>query len=153
MYQGLSLQQLAIQIENDARVQKDMIAPTDQIRMNSADKGILLTIEGQGQYGVNDNTQSQISARLGIPKRYYDRMQKDAPDLLAHNVNTWFNHKPEPRMIRTITDGGPSDTDGIARAFLSNRYRRIDHLMVAQAVLPQILEHGGLKPIQSSIPG
>lgn len=151
MHRGLSLQELAAKIENDARSQKDLIAPTDQIRMTVVDNDVNLSIDGHGQYGINENTHGQISARLAIPKKYYDRMLSDAPTLLSQNVNTWFQANPEPRMVRTITDRGPAGTDGLARAFLSNRYRRIDHIMVAQAVLPQILEHGGLTPIQNAI--
>ena len=54
------------------------------------------------------------------------------PILLAHNVNTWLHRGPEQRMIRTI--------DGRARAFLSNRYRRIDNIDIAQMTLPIIQE-------------
>ena len=55
-------------------------------------------------------------------------MPEEKPDLLAANVNAWFRHSPSKRLLRTM--------DGTARAFLSNRYRRIDNYEIATAVLP-----------------
>lgn len=47
----------------------------------------------------------------------------EAPELLAQNLNCWFTKEPAQRMLRTL--------DGTARAYLSNRYRRIDNLLYA----------------------
>ncbi|MEY8420593.1 DUF932 domain-containing protein [Oscillospiraceae bacterium 44-5] len=58
-------------------------------------------------------------------------LQEDA-DLLSCNVNRWLQRAPEQRMIRTM--------DGRARAFLSNRYRRIDNIDIARVTLPIIKE-------------
>ena len=57
-------------------------------------------------------------------------MLSDYPELLAENVNSWFQREPTQRMVRTL--------DGTVRAFLSNRYRRIDNLDIAEIVLPVI---------------
>ena len=59
-------------------------------------------------------------------------MRKEAPEPLATNVNEWFHNKPERRMIRTL--------DGQARAFLSDRYRRLDNYDLASTVLPILIE-------------
>ena len=80
--------------------------------------------------GVNEVAHRQIGAALGIPAKYYDKMRSSNPDLLTANVNGWFNHTPSTRMVRTL--------DGTARAFLSERYRRIDNYEIAEAVLPII---------------
>lgn len=64
----------------------------------------------------------------------YNRMRSAAPELLAANVNEWFQSQPERRMIRTL--------DGKARAFLSDRYRRLDNFDLAEAVLPVLSEMG-----------
>lgn len=78
---------------------------------------------------VNDHAHGQIAARLGIPKKYYDRMREEAPNLLDRNVNFWFYGKPERRMIRML--------DGNVRAFMSDRYRRLDNVDLMQhAVVP-----------------
>jgi hypothetical protein len=61
-------------------------------------------------------------------QKYLRRMQAEAPKLLASNVNHWFKETPERRMVRTL--------DGNIRAFLSDRYMRVDNTDVAEAVLP-----------------
>jgi hypothetical protein len=68
-------------------------------------------------FDLNATAHRQIAAHTGVPTKYYDRMYKDNPALLTHNVNSWFQNEPAPRMLRTL--------NGTARAFLSNRYRRI----------------------------
>jgi hypothetical protein len=59
-------------------------------------------------------------------------MRQERPDLLAANINTWLAAKPEKRLVRTL--------DGQVRAFLSDKYRPLDHIDLAEAVLP-VLQH------------
>ena len=59
-------------------------------------------------------------------------MQDESPHLLDQNVNEWFSKNPERRMIRVL--------DGKVRAFLSDRYRRLDNLELCATVLPVINE-------------
>ena len=66
----------------------------------------------------------------------YKRQLEEYPQLLAQNVNAWFQREPSVRMIRTI--------EGTARAFLSNRYRRIDNLDIASIVLPVLQDMEGM---------
>jgi hypothetical protein len=77
---------------------------------------------------VLDRAHDQIAGHLKIPKRYYDRLYAELPELLDENVNRLLRHNPERRMIRTL--------DGRARAFLSDRYRRLDNGELARVVLP-----------------
>ena len=74
----------------------------------------------------------QLGTYLNIPQKYYDRMLQEDTGLLSYNVNRWLQRTPEQRMIRTM--------DGRARAFLSNRYRRIDNIDIAKVTLPIIGE-------------
>jgi hypothetical protein len=67
-----------------------------------------------------------------IPAAYYKRMREEAPDLLATNVNRWFEKYPAKRMVRTL--------DGRARAFLSDGYRPLEHADLAEAVMPILFE-------------
>ncbi|MBQ1915450.1 MAG: DUF932 domain-containing protein, partial [Selenomonadaceae bacterium] len=92
----------------------------------------MATGQDRQEFCVNDLAHQQISARLGIPYRYYQKMQTEQPRLLDENVNTWFQQTPERRMMRVM--------GGNVRAFLSDRYRRLDHLELCAAVLPII--HG-----------
>ena len=72
---------------------------------------------------------SSIPVTLTLTSVSYTHLDvyKRQPELLAENVNSWFQREPTQRMVRTL--------DGTVRAFLSNRYRRIDNLDIAEIVL------------------
>ena len=98
-----------------------------------------------GPVAANAHAHAQISSHLEIPKKYYLKMLEQEPDLLAHNVNTWFDANPKKRMFRTMTTNGSDDPNAprmaFARGFLSNSYRRgIDSLELTDAILP-VLEN------------
>ena len=87
---------------------------------------------------IQQTAHRQLGTHLNIPWKYYDRMLQTEPGLLAHNVNHWLRRgDPTQRMLRTI--------DGKARAFLSERYRRIDNFDLTAATLPVIAEMQGAR--------
>lgn len=146
MKSGRTLQDLAMELDRQTKVKRDLIVNTQVMGLSkdSADDHMLLGInKGRGdgglieieQMNVNSIAHRQISQHLGIPARYYDKMRDEYPELLAANVNGWFNKEPSNRMLRTL--------DGTVRAFLSDRYRRIDNHEVASAVLPIISKMDG----------
>ena len=134
MKAGKTLQELAIELDRQQAVKKDMIVDMGALSMDTGDAGLALQVTGgnmAAQYGINDIAHRQIGQTLKIPALYYDRMRTEYPELLAQNVNGWFSRTPDTkRMLRTM--------DGTARALLSDRYRRIDNFEVASAVLPII---------------
>lgn len=136
---GKTLQELAIELDRQNQAKRDLLVDTPALQLNHTNGVLTLSIDSAPvtsrdsiieQMGVNDIAHRQIGQHLGIPAKYYDKMRSTFPELLAQNVNGWFNQTPSRRMIRTL--------DGTARAFLSDRYRRIDNHEVAQAVLPII---------------
>lgn len=134
MKAGKTLQELAIELDRQQAVKKDMIVDMGALSMDTGEAGLALQVTGSNmttQYGINDIAHRQIGQTLKIPALYYDRMRAEYPELLAQNVNGWFSRTPDTkRMLRTM--------DGTARALLSDRYRRIDNFEVASAVLPII---------------
>ena len=134
MKAGKTLQELAIELDRQQAVKKDMIVDMGALSMDTSDIGLALQVTGgstSAQYGINDIAHRQIGQHLKIPALYYDRMKSEYPELLVQNVNGWFSRTPDTkRMLRTL--------DGTARALLSDRYRRIDNFEVASAVLPII---------------
>ena len=103
-----------------------------------------LAIDGKTYgYQVSNIAHQQIASRLNIPYRYYQKMQAEEPELLDSNVNTWLNKNAERRMIRVL--------DGKVRAFLSDRYRRLDNLELCAAVLPVIQEMKGANIISCEV--
>ncbi len=141
MQKGLSLTDLAKQIEAIEAGKKDYVVPTTKINMTPDSR---IHIDGIGAFGMKPLAHDQIAQRLQIPTPYYRRMQAQQPDLLAANVNAWLNHEPERRFVRTV--------DGEVRAFLSDRYRPRENQSVAAAVLPILLnQHNGIEIMSSSI--
>lgn len=139
MKAGKTLQELAIELDRQQAVKKDMIVDMGALSMDTGEAGLALQVTGSNmtaQYGINDIAHRQIGQTLKIPALYYDRMRAEYPELLAQNVNGWFSRTPDTkRMLRTM--------DGTARALLSDRYRRIDNFEVASAVLPIISSMDG----------
>ena len=131
MKQGKSLQELAVEIERQKTSKRDFLADTPKLNLTLEGN---LELAGVGSFNPTENCHAQISDRLKIPKRYYDRMREAAPELLQHNVNHWFGTNPEKRLVRTL--------DGSARAFLSDRYRVLDNFDLMEASLPIIQEQG-----------
>lgn len=141
MKTGKTLTELAMELERQSQARKDYIADTRVLEMTPTAE-LTLANESFQEFPITDHAHSQIAARLDIPTKYYNRMRTEAPNLLAANVNEWFHSKPERRMVRTL--------DGNIRAFLSERYRRLDNFELAQAVLPVLAEMGEGVQIVSS---
>jgi hypothetical protein len=139
MKQGFkTIQELYQKLEDQRENRKDMIADTRSLIVNSTDGTSTLSVSTGNDvmtYAVSDVAHRQIADRLGIPFKYYDRMRLEYPDLLDRNINGWLQKNPEKRMLRTL--------DGRLRAFLSDRYRRLDNLELVDHVLPVIAQMKG----------
>jgi hypothetical protein len=140
MQKGKSIVELAQEIQTRADNSQDYISDTREISMGY--DGESISIGDELKLEVNELAHGQIAERTGIPKKYYEIMRNEAPELLATNVNTWFHDKPKRRMVRT--------TDNTARAFLSDRYKRIDNNVIAEAALPALLDSSSQFDIVSS---
>lgn len=92
------------------------------------------TDDGVEGYLPSEHMLGQISTDLGIPKRYFDRMQAEAPALFKRNVHHWLYEEPQRRMIRAY-EGKDAFT---GRAWLSDRYRRLDNIEIARKLLPEL---------------
>ncbi len=139
MKQGIkSIQELYQNLEEQRENRKDIIADTRSLVVASTD-GITTLSVSTGEdilsYAVSDVSHRQIAERLNIPFKYYERMRSDYPELLDKNINGWLQKNPEKRMLRTL--------DGKLRAFLSDRYRRLDNLELVDHVLPVIAQMKG----------
>lgn len=130
-------------VDGIAATAQDFVATTNAMRTDSSEDGTMLTLDGvrsdqPAAYPINDYAHTQIAARLGIPLQYYRRMQKDAPALLDANIDRWFNQPVERRLVRTL--------NGEVRAFLSDRYQRIDNIDIMRAISPVLAEIGKAHP-------
>lgn len=130
MKNGRTLTELAMEIERRANAKSDLVASTSNMGMTASTE---LCVGHDKSFKVNGIAHDQIGQHLEIPAKYYDKMLKDAPALLANNVNEWFARYPAPRMVRTL--------DGTARAFLSDKFSPdMENEDLAEAVLPVLLD-------------
>lgn len=137
MKAGRTLTELAAEIQRQADSKRDFVAPASKLAMDSSSPyhPVLAMQNGSvTRFGIKDTMHEQIASRLEIPRHYYDRMRTEQPDLLTTNVNTWLKHSQNKYMVRTL--------DGDARALLSDKYRPLDNIDLAEAVLPKLIDLG-----------
>jgi len=117
---------------------------------------------GDGLYVPTAVCDEGLAGRLDVPVAYLKRLRVERPDLYDANVNGWLHgRKARGRMtpggvMEITTPGIPSDArsflvrafrgddgeQGIARAFLSDRYAITDNLDVLMAALDGVREAG-----------
>ena len=137
MKTGRSILELAHEVERQAQTKRDFVAKTSAIELSYDQEfeRLLKLNVGDHKFGLNDLAHSQIGEYCAIPKAYYDRCRAEDPELLIHNVNRWIaSHKDEKRLVRTL--------DGSTRAFLSDAYRPLENIDLANAILPVLLNTG-----------
>lgn len=85
----------------------------------------------------NSHAHSQLATNLGIPQAYYRKMLAETPDLLAVNVNEWMDREASRRMVRLqkLNNGTHAS---VGRAYLSDRYRRLDIAELAERFVPML---------------
>jgi len=136
MKQGRTLEEVMKEIEEQSRMKEDFIVDTRSLVFTNNGEEQLLSMADE-TYHINDLAHGQIAEAISIPTKYYNRMRDTAPELLEQNVNHWFQNNPTKRLIRTI------GTD--ARAFLSDRYRRLDNEDLMEALLPVLSNFPGMR--------
>ena len=93
MKYGRSLQELAIELDRQAKVKKDYVATAGAMQMTAVNENFDLVI-GNTPFQLNENAHRQLGLQLKIPAPYYERMRAENPGLLMANVNGWFQQSP-----------------------------------------------------------
>lgn len=139
MNAGRTLQQLAAELERQNLTRKDFLAPQEKLTAivetfsHSDHKEVMIEGLNGEPMPLTPHAHKQVADHLGIPQKYYERMQVEQPQLLAANMNTWLHAAgAERRMVRTL--------DGKVRAFMSQKYRPLDNFELANAVLPKLID-------------
>lgn len=125
----MTIQELGSELKRQDAAKEDYIAPFSSLSMED-DATVRIR---KRSYNPTNLGHEQLCSRLGIGSRYYNRMLENCPDLLADNVNYWLQQAEEDVTLRCL--------DNRLRAVLSSSYRRIDHLDVAQRLLPAVKDH------------
>lgn len=141
MKPGLTMDQVVAEVDRQSKAKRDFRAPTKLLRVEPVHasnddslSSLELVVGDKGRFLVNRHATNQIAGRLQIPKKYWDLMAEKNPALLAHNVNEWFKANGDAALVRTLDDA--------ARAYLTPRYRTIDHDAVVRTLLPTLKEVG-----------
>lgn len=137
MQTGMTLQQLAAELDSKIARKHDLLADSRSmtVALTDEDDGPRLPrlcVGDEPPMAIRDHAHGQIAQRLDIPKRYYDRMKTQAPELFAESLNTWLGQSDGRRLIRAMLPGeGQLITE--VRAVLSDRYRRVENEQVFRA--------------------
>lgn len=133
-----TIDKLYTELQRQRASRQDLVADTRSLTVETLNGKSILSVTAKGKtlkYPIGDLAHRQIAERLKIPFAYYDRMRLEYPRLLDTNINSWLQRNPENRMLRIL--------DGRLRAFLSSRYRRLDHLELLEAIIPEINQMKG----------
>ena len=140
-------------VQQNAKV--DVVAPAQTITARDG----LIVVQGSeavitdsgvstadGVYRPTAIFDEGLAYKLNIPVGYVRRMREERPDLYDANVNGWLHgadgQTPDARsfLVRAFT--GYEGNEGIARAFLSDSYKRIDNLDILTATLEAVQQSG-----------
>ena len=167
MKQKVKLPELVEQLKNEQLQKRDFVVPASCIAMEEGrlivfnkeeDKALNDLIQGTGIVDADDKSlslkcltvaHSQLSDKLQIPKKYYDRLNSDNNlELLDVNVSWWFqNNNKNNYFLRTFVN--EETKKGFVRALLSDRFKVIDNYDVLFACLEAIKESGANVEIES----
>jgi hypothetical protein len=94
-----------------------------------------------GSFALSDVALGGVAKKLDIPGPYLRRMAAENVPALDYNVNTWLERDDRRFLVRCLRRT-PTSGDGTARAFLSDRYLRINNLDVLMAAIKGIEQAG-----------
>jgi len=153
MLNGRDIQDIALEIDATSSRKRDFIVPSNRLSLSEdfrirAFGKIFADAPGSGSMTSFETTpffRDQLGDKLRIPRAYMRRLEQDAPSLLSCNVNHWLFTEPKMRMIRTLdptplphprTPALRDDPLPVARAFLSDQYKRRDNDMLMNQLYP-----------------
>lgn len=116
---------------------KDYIVEPTKISVLPVEENGLSIAFKDKEFILHETAKKELALKLKIPYTYFSMLLESGhTNLLLKNINELLQDPRSPLMIRT--------TDNIARAVLSDRYKRLDNLEVAKTVL-QHMDNEDLK--------
>jgi hypothetical protein len=129
----MKLEKLIEELEGQKPLKWDRRISSSELKIVPLEAQVKLQMGSDDSFSVSQPCHVQIADKLEIPLKYYHKMEEEAPELLAENVNTWLQKTRKEFFIRGLGDS--------VRAFLSDRYRVIDHLDVLYCSLNELQAH------------
>jgi hypothetical protein len=130
---------MATELDRQANAKRDFIASTQHLTV-SEDAGLTIAMADNSQsFGTNSIFRRQLAEHYKVPYEYVDRLRTtdSLKPLFANTFNTFLQKQPSKQMVRTL--------DGNARAFRSDRFRPLDNIDLAEAVLPVAMNQPGMR--------
>jgi hypothetical protein len=141
---GKTLTELAAELDAQQQRKQDFIVDTREVRVITGESGMEVIVPSVAELRPQALFHRQLGREIGVRADLYDRLRDTHPVQFDHLVNGLLSRLPVEnrgravrRMVRTYSDDG-NGGQGIARAMLSDRYRRIDNHDLAESVLPII---------------
>lgn len=110
---------------------QDLIVNADAIRMTSNNS--IAISKYYDDYELNDVSHHQLAEKLGIPYKYYDKIDT-IPGLRQYNVEELLRVDKRRFFLRTY-----KGENSILRAVLSDRFQPFDNSMVMSAIQPLLI--------------
>ena len=142
-----TLSTLLQQVQEQANRSQDFLAPTDQLVLMTGDRGdgsnvsqIIMEQAGGMPTQIltaNDVAFDQIAQRAGLDVRTARRLQQGYSVEFDGLINAIWRKEPAVRMLRTYDNG---NNTGMARAFVSDKFKTFDNAHLLNAALPQLME-------------
>ena len=141
MKKGQEIKQMLKQINNDVKFKKDYIITLNALQINESNTTYpnLQITDSADQYNLNDHSLNNLCNKLEIGTKYISKCLPVSQSLVTHNLNFWINNtKSRDLMLRTVEG---HDINRV-RAIMTNRYKRIDNDVVANATLNKLMDMG-----------
>ena len=141
-----TLTALMERVKSDAAKKADFLTPTNDLqKVTDPDtKRPVLVIEAKGgeptrHLDINSVAFQQLAAHCDIETRTARRLQDHYPAEFDTLINAHFQKEPKRKMLRTFLD--TDETNGTARALLSDRFKCFDNDDMFQTILPPLMEN------------
>jgi len=132
------LEALVETLTYESKLKQDYVVPAGHVRYDALTGLLQLGNDVDKRYKLTDHAHDQVSAKLEIPRAYYDKMRRSYPELLAQNINGWLSRKENVKYLLRTFNYGDENIQKVCRAMLSDRYCILDNFDVLTAALEAI---------------
>jgi len=126
----VSLADLAEEVERIENQKQDYLVPSKSMKLYNKN---VMDVEGVGSFTMNQLAEGQLSNKLEIPKKFYDKLG-EYDGLRENVVNTFMAKRDGKQLVRTL--------DGNMRAFLSDSYQPMDNAPIMTGILTALKDSG-----------
>ena len=150
MKKGQEIKEMLSKINEDKKNKTDYLVQMKDCKVveNEAYSFPDLEVDwlSKSPHSLNDHSLSNLCNKLKMGTRYISKCLPVSQELVAQNINFWIKeNKNRELMLRTYEaekDGSPYQEEKTVRAILTNRYKRIDSDVVANASLDKLMDMG-----------